>query len=91
VRDLIVDSEIFSRLIELFRWYDGGELRRDGRLFDVFKDDATIDDLRIGLFYAPPQKGVLGIRVGGGYVKQGFAIVDETDEESDGGSLKARC
>jgi hypothetical protein len=65
-----------------FSEHDGGDVFRNGRRIFAFDNEIEADELRVGFYYAPPQKRVVGFRVGGGYERVSIDAPDFMADEA---------
>ncbi|TJY58185.1 porin family protein [Sinimarinibacterium sp. CAU 1509] len=63
--------------------HSGGEVHQPGSADSSFGYDVSLQELRAGLFYAPPHTRVFGFRAGAGYEKITFDL-DFGDYDADG-------
>ncbi len=63
--------------------HSGGEVRQPGNGTTKFDNDVSLNELRAGLFYAPPHTRVFGFRAGAGYEKVTLDF-DFADYDADG-------
>jgi len=73
---------LMAKLSYSYAEYDGGDLFLNNRFVGSFDDEVNADELRIGFYYAPPERRVIGFRVGGGYERVSIDIPSVFSDES---------